>query len=208
MSVEPTETGAGDAQAAPAKQATCCGGKASLAKKIFLALALIVAVLAAVIAMQPSEFRIERSIAVSAPPAEVFAEVDDLHNWEAWSPWLEADPQAKTEYEGASSGEGAIFKWSGNSNVGEGNMTIVESRPNELVRIKLQFLRPMAGESTGEFTFKPKGEQTEVTWSMFGHNNFMSKAIHMFIDMDAMIGGQFEKGLSKLKAVAEAKAEK
>lgn len=208
MSVEPIDTGDCDAQAGPCKQTACCGGKASLAKKIFLALALIVAVFAAVIAMQPSEFRIERSIAVSAPPAEVFAEVDDLHNWEAWSPWLEADPQAKTEYEGASSGTGAIFKWSGNSNVGEGSMTITESRPNELVRIKLQFLRPLAGESTAEFTFKPEGEQTEVAWSMFGHNNFMSKAIHMFIDMDAMIGGQFEKGLSKLKAVAEAKAEK
>ena len=208
MSAESTESGADDDRAASAKQTACCGGRLSAFKKVFVVLALIVLVLAAVVAMQPSEFRVERSTTISAPADVAFEQVNDLHNWEAWSPWLEADPQAKTSYEGASSGAGAIFKWSGNSNVGEGSMTITESRPNELVRIKLEFVRPLAGESTAEFAFTPEGDKTAVKWSMFGRNHFMAKAIHMFIDMDAMIGGQFEKGLSQLKTVAEAKAEK
>lgn len=204
MPAEPSTTDGGGST--PCQQAGCCGGKGSLLKKILLGLVLVVGALAVAVALQPAEFSVERSATISAPADVVFAEVNDLHNWEAWSPWLEADPNAKTSYEGASSGVGAVFKWSGNSDVGEGSMTITESRPNERVRIKLEFLRPFAGQSTAEFAFKPAGDETEVAWSMFGTNNFLAKAIHLVIDMDAMIGGQFEKGLSKLKTVAEDKA--
>lgn len=206
MSVEPSTTDVGGGST-PCKQSGCCGGRGSLLKKIGLGLVLVVGALAIVVARQPTDFTVERSATIAAPADVVFGEVNDLHNWEAWSPWLEADPNSKTSYEGASSGVGAVFKWSGNSDVGEGTMTITESRPNELIRIKLDFVRPFAGESTSEFVFKPAGDQTEVAWNMFGEKDFMAKAIHMIIDMDAMIGGQFEKGLSKLKTVAEAKAE-
>ena len=104
----------------------------------------------------------------------------------------------------ATAGTGAIYTWSGNNEVGEGRMTITESRPSDLIRIKLEFFKPFAGNSIAEFTFKPQGNQTLVTWSMTGTNNFMAKAIHLFINMDKMIGGQFEKGLADMKSVVEA----
>lgn len=173
-------------------------------KKILLSLAAIIVVFVVVVAMQPSEFRIVRSATISVPASEVFAKVNDFHNWEAWSPWEELDPAMRKNYEGAPAGTGAIYAWAGNSKVGEGRMTITESRPNDLITIKLEFLKPFAATNTAEFTFKPEGNQTAVTWSMFGENNFMSKAFGLFMNMDKMVGTDFEKGLAQMKAVAEA----
>ena len=110
----------------------------------------------------------------------------------------------KQVYEGAPAGSGAIYTWIGNKEVGEGRMTITESRPSDLVRIKLEFMKPFQATNSAEFTFKPEGNLTAVTWSMSGENNFMAKAIHLFMNMDKMIGGQFEKGLTQMKSVAEA----
>src|SRR2546426_9493937 len=110
------------------------------------------------VSLQPADFRIVRTGAVPAPQAAVFAQVNDFHNWEAWSPWAKLDPAAKNSFEGAPAGEGAVFAWSGNSKVGEGRMTITDSRPSELVRIKLEFLKPFAATNTAEFTFKPAGD--------------------------------------------------
>lgn len=171
--------------------------------KIVIALALIIVVLVAVVAMQPSEFRVARSAAISAPPAAVFAHVNDFHNWEAWSPWAKLDPAMKKAYEGAQSGTGAAYAWNGSNEVGEGRTTITESRPNELVRIKLEFVRPFAATNDVEFSFKPQGGQTVVTWSMNGRNNFVGKAVGLVMDMDKMVGGQFEQGLAQLKSVVE-----
>jgi len=172
-------------------------------KKILIALAAIIALFLVVVAMQPSDFRIERAATISAPPAAVFAQVNDFHKWEAWSPWEKLDPAMKKNFEGAAAGTGAIYSWIGNSEVGEGRMTITESRPNELIGIKLEFLKPFAATNTTEFVFKPAGDQTAVTWSMFGKNNFMSKAFGLFMNMDKMIGTDFEKGLAQMKVVAE-----
>ena len=173
-------------------------------KKIFIAIAVIVVVFVVVVAMQPSEFRIERSARISAPAPAVFAQVNDFHNWEAWSPWAKLDPAAKATFEGPPAGRGAIFRWAGNEEVGEGSMTITESRPSDLIRIKLEFLKPFEATNTAEFTFKPEGNQTAVTWSMEGQNNFIAKAVCLFMNMDQMVGGQFEKGLASMKSVAEA----
>ena len=118
---------------------------------------LVVAVLAVIVAMRPSEFRIERSATIAAPASAVFAQVNDFHNWEPWSPWAKLDPSAKSSFEGAAAGKGAEFAWAGNRKVGEGRMTITESRPSELVRIKLEFLKPFAATNTAEFTFEPEG---------------------------------------------------
>ena len=115
---------------------------------------------------------------------------------------------ARTTYEGPRAGTGAVFTWSGNRNVGEGRMTIIESRPHELVRFRLDFMRPFTSTSTAEFTFTPDGDGTVVTWSMLGENNLLASALHLFMDMDAMIGGNFEKGLAQMKAAAEAPARK
>ena len=173
-------------------------------KIILIAVAVIIIVFVVIVALQPSEFRVARSATMSAPAPTVFAQVNDFHKWEAWSPWGKIDPAMKQSYEGAPAGVGAIYTWIGNNEVGEGRMTIVESRPSDLIRIKMEFFKPFAANSTAEFTFKPEGNQTAVTWSMTGENNFMAKAIHLFMSMDKMIGGQFEKGLASMKAVVEA----
>ena len=116
------------------------------------AVVLVVGVLAVLVGMQPSEFRIERRVTIAAPAPAVFAQVNDFHHWEAWSPWAKLDPTATNSFEGAPAGKGAAFSWAGNGKVGEGRMTITESRPSELVRIKLEFLKPFEATNTAEFT--------------------------------------------------------
>ena len=166
-------------------------------------IAALAVVFAIVVSMRPAEFRISRSAKMSAPPAAVFAQVNDYHNWDAWSPWAKLDPNAKVTYEGPTSGTGAIFSWSGNDKVGAGRQTIIESRPDELIQIKLDFEKPFKATSMAEFTFKPEGEHTLVTWSMSGKNDFMGKAVSLFMDCDKMVGGEFEKGLASMKSIVE-----
>jgi hypothetical protein len=172
--------------------------------KIALVVAVIVVVLVVVVATRPSEFRIARTASISAPAPAVFAQVNDFRSWAAWNPWATLDPAMQQTYEGALAGAGAIYAWSGNKQVGAGRMTIAESRPSERIGIKMEFLKPFAATSYAEFTFKPEGDQTVVTWSMAGDNNFMAKALHLFMNMDRMIGGQFDKGLARMKSVVEA----
>jgi hypothetical protein len=112
----------------------------------------------------------------------------------------------KQTYEGAPAGTGAVYTWAGNNQGGVGRMTITDSRPSDLIRIKLEFFKPFAATNQSEFTFRPEGDQTAVTWSMTGNNNFMAKAVHLFMNMDKMVGGQFEKGLAQMKSAAEATA--
>jgi Polyketide cyclase / dehydrase and lipid transport len=173
---------------------------------ILIAVAVIIIGLVIVVAVQPAEFRITRSNLVSAAPAVVFAQVNDLHQWEAWSPWAKMDPNAKNTFAGSAAGMGASMHWAGNRKVGEGIMTIIESRPNELIRLKLEFLKPFKATHSVEFTFKPAGDQTSVTWSMTGKNNFMGRTFSLVMNCDKMIGGQFEKGLAAMKSIAEATA--
>ena len=173
--------------------------------KVLLVLIALVAVLAAVVASRPSEFRVQRTAVIAAPPAAVFAQVNDFHRWGAWNPWGKLDPTMKQTYEGPASGTGAIYSWAGNDQVGEGRMTILESSPGESVRIKLEFLKPFAATNQADFTFKGEGAQTSVTWTMSGKKNFIQKAFCMFMDMDKMVGGDFEKGLAQMKAVVEGK---
>lgn len=173
-------------------------------KKIFLALFAIIAIFLVIVAMQSADFRIARSTTVAAPAQAVYAQVNDFHKWDAWSPWAKLDPAMKKNFEGAPSGVGASYTWSGNDKVGAGRMTITDSKPNELVRMKLEFTEPFAATNTAEFTMKPEGNQTTVTWSMSGTKNFMSKAFDLIMNMDKMVGGDFEKGLAQLKTVAEA----
>jgi len=170
---------------------------------VLIVLAAIIAVLAAIVAMQPSEYRVARSATIAAPSAEVFPQVNDLRKLNTWSPWLKPDPQAKTTYDGPSSGTGAVFAWDGNNQVGQGKMTIIESRPHDLIRIKLEFLRPFASTADTEFTFKTEGDRTVVTWAMSGKKIFMSKLFGLFMSMDKMIGGNFEKGLASIKSIVE-----
>jgi hypothetical protein len=170
-----------------------------------LALAAIVVVFLVVVAMQPTDFRITRSAVMSAPPAAVFAQVNNFHNWEAWSPWAKLDPDMKLTIAGSPAGTGATYHWVGNSKAGEGRMTLLESRPNKLIQIKLEFIKPFVATNTTEFTFKNEAGQTVVIWSMFGKNSFMLKAFGLMMNMDKMVGRDFEKGLASMKSVVEAK---
>ena len=173
-------------------------------KMILPGIAALVAVFLVVVALQPSQFRVERSATMRAPALAPFAQVNDFQNWRAWSPWEKVDPALKRSYSGPQSGPGAQYAWIGNKDVGEGRMTILESRPGELVRIQLEFFKPFAATNTAEFRFRQaEGGATAVSWSMEGHNNFLSKAICMFVNMDRMVGGMFEQGLAQMKAVVE-----
>lgn len=166
-------------------------------------LVLAAAAFAGLVALQPAEFRIVRTARIAAAPSAVFAQVNDFHNWQAWSPWLALDPAAKTTFEGPAAGTGAGFGWSGNDKVGEGHMLVTDSKPSDLVRIKLDFVKPMAGTAMTDITFKPVGSETEVTWAMYGQNGFLGKAMCFFVNTDKMVGGDFERGLANLKSVAE-----
>ena len=172
-------------------------------KKILIGLAVLILVFVVVVALQPSEFRVERTATIAAPQSDLFGQVNDLHKWDAWSPWAKLDPAAKVTFEGADAGQGAIMNWAGNDKVGEGTLTIVESRPNDLVRIKADFVEPMAGTSMSEFEFKPEGERTAVTWTMSSEHGFLAKAFCLIMNGKTMIGDDMEKGLAQMKSVAE-----
>lgn len=171
--------------------------------KILIAVAVVIAAFAGYVATQPGEFQVTRSASIAAPPPAVFAQVNELRKWPAWSPWAKKDPQMKQAYEGPPAGPGAVTSWVGNKDVGEGRMTIVESRPAELIRFKLEFLEPFAATNSAEFTFQPEGGGTRVTWTMQGRSNFIGKALHLAFDFDKMIGADFEQGLAGIKRIVE-----
>jgi hypothetical protein len=174
--------------------------------KILIGVVVVVLLLAAYVATRPDEFSVSRSACFAAPAPAVFAQVNELRKWKAWSPWAKKDPNAKESYDGPAAGTGASMSWAGNKEVGEGRMTIVESRPAELVRFKLEFFKPFAATNGAEFAFKEEGGRTAVTWTMRGQNNFIGKAMCLVFDMDKMVGGDFEKGLAGIRQIVEAKS--
>jgi len=162
----------------------------------------VVGILLLVIVTRPSDYRVERSATLAASPAVLFEHANNHRKFNVWNPFLKLDPDVKNTYAGPESGVGAVCSWDGNKNVGAGSCTIIESVPNELVRSRMDWQRPMQGTGTVDFTFRPQGDKTVVTWAMYGKNNFMGKAVSLFIDCDKMCGPQFEKGLADLGAVA------
>ncbi|HRK62237.1 MAG TPA: SRPBCC family protein [Candidatus Omnitrophota bacterium] len=172
-------------------------------KIILIGLVIAIAGFAAAAAMQPNEFRVERSLAIDAPAEKIFPYLNDPRKMNDWSPWAKLDPEMKQTYEGSEIGAGAICSWVGNKKVGEGRQTITESIPNELVRTKLEFFKPMQAVNTADFLLKNENGQTVVTWSMYGPNNFIGKAMGLLMNCNKMVGDQFEQGLNSLKAITE-----
>jgi hypothetical protein len=170
---------------------------------ILILIVLAVIALLVLAAMQSADFRVTRTGNISAPAAAIFPHVNNLQNWEAWSPWAKLDPNAKNSFEGPDEGVGAKMSWVGNNKVGVGSMTITESHPSDFIQFKLEFLKPMQATNVAEFTFKPDGDQTTVIWTMTGINNFMGKVMGLIMNCDKMVGGQFEQGLAALKSVVE-----
>ena len=153
-------------------------------------------------ATKPDDFRVQRSIAIKAPPDKVMALVGDLRGWTAWSPYEKKDPAMKRAYAGPAAGKGAAYEWDGNKQVGRGRMEILEVTPSKVV-IKLDFITPFEAHNIAEFTARPQGDNTNVTWAMYGPSPFIAKVIQTVINMDRMVGKDFEAGLQNLKAVAE-----
>ncbi len=173
-------------------------------KKILIVIAILILAILGVASTQPDDFKVERSISINAPVDIVFNQINDFHNWQAWSPWAKLDPQAKNTHEGAPAGNGAMFSWDGNKDVGAGKMTIVESNPHSIIRIKLDFEKPMKSTSDTVFNFQHQNDNTVVTWTMTGKNSFIGRLMCLFMSMDKMVGGQFERGLLDIKAISEA----
>ena len=172
--------------------------------KVLIAVAVVIVLLVVVIATRPSAFRVTRSALIAAPPERPFALVNDFHAWPKWSPWEKKDPQMRRTLGGPPDGVGTTYAWAGDKNVGEGRMTIERSARPSLVGINLEFIKPFPGVCPTTFTFDPAPGGTKVTWTMEGKYNFISKAMSLFINMDKMIGKDFEAGLAAMKAESEA----
>ena len=170
---------------------------------ILIGLSALVVIFLIVAALQPADFRITRAATIAAPPGVVFGQFNDLHKMNAWSSFARLDPNARTTFGGPPAGVGASLAWAGNNQAGEGSMTITESRPDEFIRMTLEFLKPFAATNTAEFTFKPEGGQTAVTWSMSGRNGFMGKAVGLIMNSDKMVGGEFEKSFANLNGMLQ-----
>jgi len=174
---------------------------------ILIAVAILIAGILGLAAMRPDTFRVERSIDINAPAETIFPLINDYKNWPQWSPYENIDPAMQRTFSGTPSGKGSIYEWSGNKNIGHGRMEIIDTTPPSKIVIKLDFFSPFEAHNIAEFAMRPQGNATNlatnVTWSMHGPQPFMAKVMHMFFNMDKMVGGQFEQGLAGMKAVAE-----
>lgn len=167
-----------------------------------LAVAVLVLGVLAFAATRPDTFRVQRSASIQAPPEKIHAQLSDFRGWEAWSPWERLDPAMKRSFSGAPRGKGAVYAWDGNREVGQGRLEITDAEPSR-VAMNLDFVKPFEARNKVEFLLAPKSGATEVTWIMNGSVPYMAKIVHLFFDMDAMVGGQFETGLANLKRLTE-----
>jgi uncharacterized protein YndB with AHSA1/START domain len=170
---------------------------------IAVILALAIAVVLILASRKPDSFSVQRAASIKAPPEKIFPLINDFHKWALWSPYEVKDPAMQRTFSGANSGKGAVYAWNGNKNVGSGRMEILDApAPNKVV-IKLDFFTPFEGHNTAEFTLQPQGDATNVTWLMHGPASFIVKVMHVFMNMDHMIGKDFEAGLTNLRRVTE-----
>ncbi len=170
---------------------------------IAVVLAVAIAIILILAATRPNVFSIQRATTIKAPPEKIFPLINDFHQWGTWSPYETKDPAMKRTYDGAASGKGAVYAWDGNKNVGSGRMEILDTTVPSKIVIKLDFFTPFEGHNTAEFTMLPQGDATNVTWLMHGPAAFMHKVMQVFINLDRMVGKDFEIGLANLKRLTE-----
>jgi uncharacterized protein YndB with AHSA1/START domain len=170
---------------------------------IAVILAIAIAAVLILAAAKPDTLRVQRAVRIKAPPEEIFPLISDFHLWRSWSPYEQKDPAMKRTYDGAERGNGAVYAWEGDKNVGSGRMEILEASAPQKVVIKLDFFTPFEGHNTAEFTMLPQGDGTHVTWVMHGPARFVTKLIQVFMNLDNMIGKDFEAGLANLKTITE-----
>ncbi len=172
-------------------------------KIVLLVIALLIAGVLIFAATKPDVFRVERKAVIQASPEKVFTLINDFRQWGPWSPWEKKDPAMKRSFGAATTGMGATYAWEGNKDVGQGSMEIVDSAAPSRIRLKLDFVQPFEAHNVVTFTLTPQGKATELGWAMEGPTPYFAKIIHVFIDMDAMVGKDFEAGLANLKSIAE-----
>lgn len=172
-------------------------------KIVSIVIAVVVAAVLLFAATRPDTFQVQRMASIKAPPEKIFPLINDFNRWGAWSPWEKKDPGMKRTFGAVTVGKGAVYAWDGNKDVGQGSMEITESAPSSRLAIRLSFMKPFEARNNVEFSLEPKGESTQVTWTMHGPVPYISKIIHMFVDIDHMVGADFEAGLASLKAIAE-----
>lgn len=172
-------------------------------KRILLGLLVAIVLFLGYAATRPDTFHVERSASIAAPPAAIYPHLAGFRQWPAWSPWEKLDPAMRREFGGTEGAVGATYAWEGNSKVGKGRMTLMDAEPPSKLAIRLDFVEPFASTSTTTFTLAPEGDGTRVTWSMDGDQNFLAKVMCIFINMDKLVGGDFEKGLASLRQVSE-----
>jgi uncharacterized protein YndB with AHSA1/START domain len=168
--------------------------------------AVVIILIAAVLiftATRPNNFRVQRSASIKAPPEKLFALINDFHQWEAWSPWEKVDPAVKRTYSGAASGKGAVYEWSGNSEIGQGRIEIIESSPFSRLVLNIDFIKPYAAHNTIEFILVQQGDSTTVTQAMYGPSSFIHKLMGIIFSMDKMIGQKYEQGFANMQAMVE-----
>ena len=173
---------------------------------MFIILLIIIAIVAALLiygALQSADFSVVRAVDLNATPDSVFKNINDFHNWAAWSPWEKMDPSMKRSFSGAAEGVGSKYAWVGNKKVGEGNMEITHSEPSKRMQLDLHFLKPFKADNVTEFTLSPSGNKTNIKWEMRGKRPFMFRVMGIFFSMDKIVGGDFEKGLNSLREIVE-----
>ncbi|MEP6600222.1 MAG: SRPBCC family protein [Nitrospirota bacterium] len=172
-------------------------------KIIALVVVFLIVALLVFAASKPDTFGVQRSASINAPPEKIFALINDFHSWGAWSPYEKLDPTMKRTYSGAANGKGSVYEWEGSGKVGVGRMEISETSPPSKVTLELDFVKPFKAHNVVDFTLKPTGDSTNVTWAMHGRTPYMAKVVHVFFDMDSMVGKDFEAGLANLKTIVE-----
>ena len=172
-------------------------------KTIVIVVVVLLAVLLGYAAIKPDTFRLERTTSIKAAPEKISPLINDIHQWELWSPWEKDDPAIKRTYTGALSGKGAVYEWHSDKQVGQGRMEIIESSPPSKVVLKIDFIEPMEGHNTVDFTIVKQGDTSLVTHAMYGPQPYLARLMTIFFSMEKMVGSKFEEGLANLKAIAE-----
>ena len=172
-------------------------------RKVAIVVGVLIAGVLGFAMTKPDSIHVQRTTKIKAPPDKIFPLINDFHSWSSWSPWEKVDPAMKRTHSGTASGKGAVYEWDGNSQVGKGRMEITDASAPSKVTIKLDFLKPIEGHNTAEFTLEPEGDSTNVTWAMRGPTPFLSKVMQVFISMDSMLGKEFDTGLANMKSAAE-----
>lgn len=170
--------------------------------KIAIAVIVIIALVLIYASTKPDTFHVERSINIKAAPEKIFALINDFHLWNDWTPYNK-DPAMKKTYSGNDRGVGAHYAWEGNKEVGKGEISITETTPPNKIVMDLHMIEPFEGHNVATFTLSAAGDSTKVTWSLDDKQKFIVKVIGIFMNMDKMIGGDFETGLARLKVTAE-----